>query len=241
MTAPEFFHAIRPDITVYGVLLTLAVVFFAIGKHFWRYENELRKDYLERLKDLLSNFRRSNVEPLLQERFVRAREDAYDLSIKGLLNDLYPVGRTETGQPRKELVDEKSLKELISTTALEARLSALKTSDTAVERFLSTASGDQLFDNLDRQYERKGDLTFQYHRACQACYQVAYSFFSLALIVLLGLIKILYPWPDIVFYVWILLAIEVFCVGIWCLIKLELHRSKLLRRWEGLQLYARSE
>src|SRR5437762_7979929 len=81
---------IQPGLTLYGVLLTFALVSFAVSRHFWRYEKELIGENLERLRDLLEGFRLRYIEPVITNQLDNATVGAYEVAIVGLLDDLYP-------------------------------------------------------------------------------------------------------------------------------------------------------
>ncbi len=237
MTVEEFLVSIRPGLTLYGVLLTFALVSFGVGRFFWKYEKELCNENIERIKDLMGGFRNRYIEPILTRILDMTFSDGYKLALKELINDLYTKKRTESGELKDELVDVEMLKAVVGKAALDGRLPVKSTE--VVEGFLSSTSGEQLFDNLDHAYERQSTLSRQYHNACQACGRASYSFFSLSILLLVGILRIFGKWPDVISFLWLFLSLLTFLYGVYYFVRLEIHRRSLLRMWEELEIYGR--
>lgn len=245
MTLEEFLRSIRPDLTAYGVLLTFAVISFVAGKHFWKYEQELVAENLDRLRDLIQNFRSRHIEPVLRQELDGAISAAYEVAINGLIADLHPKDRTTAEEvSRRELSLEelrvrlKELSDIVSEAALEARLRKLKSGSTA-EGFIESASGQRIFDRLDAAYTRLADVSRRYQRACGACAGASYAFLALFLVLIIGLLRSLWAWPDLILHLWLFAGVGLFLLGIVYFVRLEFNRRGLLRLWEEFQIYGR--
>jgi len=238
MTVEEFLVSVKPGLTLYGVLLTFALLSFGVGRFFWKYEKELCNENIDRIKDLMGGFRNRYIEPILTKILDMAFNDGYRQAIDELIRDLYIKKRNESGEFEHELVADETLKALLGKAALDGRLLNVK-SIGIVEQFLSSTSGDQLFDNLDHAYERQSVLSRQYHSACQACGRASYSFFSLSILLLAGILRVFGKWPDVIFFLWLFLSLLTFLYGIYHFVRLEIHRRSLLRMWEELQIYGK--
>jgi len=236
-TLKEFLQAIRPGLTFYGVLLTFTLFSFFIWRFFWKYEKELRNENIDRLKDLMVGFRHTHVEPFLKRKLIEARENAYEITINGLLTDLYPKD--------KMLLDDKcgcvsdEIKDLISESSLKDRLNYLKRADKVIEDFFSTSSGNDFLDQIDQQYYRKSSIFKQYYDACKACRHLANASLFLSIMLAIGILRISIKWPDMLFFFWFLISIQTFAYGIYSFIQLERYRRDLLQMWEELQLYGK--
>ncbi len=73
MGLEEFLKVIKPELTLYVVLVTLSVIFFLIGKYFWKFEESLRNKNIKRLADVMDGYRRSYIEPILQKQLIEAQ------------------------------------------------------------------------------------------------------------------------------------------------------------------------
>jgi hypothetical protein len=236
----EFLKSIRPDLTLYGVLVTFSVISFLVGKYFWKFEGQLRRENIERLMDLMGGFRRTYIEPFLMRQMIEGRKNAYSNLVNGLLVDIYEKERAETREVQYKLVNVDKLKDIINESALKRRIDQLgKADEEVIEQFFISASGDELFDKLDHQYENKYEISIQYHKACRACKHLSYAFFFLALSLITGVSQIFIYWDKMVFFFWIFVSLEALAYGIYSFIKLEYYRSKLIRTWEDLQIYGK--
>jgi hypothetical protein len=239
--AAKLFQAIQPGLTVYGVLLTFALISFGIGKYFWEYDKTLIGENVERLKSLLEGYRRRSIEPILNKQLAAAVSAAYDGAILGLIGDIYSQKRIGPGgEFTEESVPDEELKAMLSKHELGERLKSLKRgTDTTAGGFLASTTGETLYDELDHAYARRDDLHQHYARARRACGRTAYSFLGLSFLLLAGLLQILSGWPMVVVIVWLTVAGEVFVCGLYSFVRLELSRRRLLRLWEELQIYGK--
>lgn len=239
MSLEELITKIQPGLSLYGVLLTFAVISFSVGKYFWTHEKEFISENVERLKTLMASFRVTHLEPILSKELRSAVEGAYKVTIQGLLDDLYvkkPVAGT--GEFKDELVDDPKLKELASIKALKDRLDYLvKDADKSISQFPASVSGQKFFDDLDHKYKKLQSLAEKYHHACFYCARTSYSFLGFAFLCLTGLLRLLAPWPEIASYIWVFFSVQILLSGVYYFVRLEINRRGLLRVWEELQLY----
>jgi hypothetical protein len=238
----QLLQGIQPGLTLYGVLLTFALVSFAFSRHFWRYEKELISENIERLRDLLEGFRRRHIEPIINTELNRTAVEAYEVAINGLLTDLYPKTRGEAGEFKYELVNDELVGQIIAEAALKDRLSELKTElqkGRSAEAFLSSASGKALLDDLDHMYQQQSTVARHYALARRACGRTCYAALCFSMLVLLGILHILGRWPNVILFFWLLLVIQAASYAIYSFIRLESHRRALLHMWEEFQLYGK--
>jgi hypothetical protein len=235
---PQALEQIKPGLTLYGVLLTFFVISFAIGRHFWNYEKELMTEHSERVRDLLLGFRLRYIEPEINGRIDSAIDGAYEFAIQGLLFDLYRNEPSGLGQFQRVLVSDEQVKELIGESALNDRLARLKETRPA-EMFLSSTSGQKLLAELDQMYEKKGSVARHYAHAKRACGRTCYACLFFSLLTLLGILRVLGDWPNSITFFWLMLAVQTTAYAIYCFIKLEFHRRKLLHLWEEFEFYGK--
>jgi hypothetical protein len=239
MSIEELIAKIQPGVTLYGVLLTFAVISFSVGKYFWTHEKEFISENVERLKTLMTSFREAHLEPILSKELRAAIEGAYRGAIQELQNDLYIEKMAPTtGEPRVELVDDAKLKELVSIKSLKERLEHLiKDGDKSISQFPASASGQKFFDDLDHKYKKLQSLSKKYHRACYFCSRTSYSFLIFALLCLIGLLHLIVSWPEFASYIWAFFSVQMLLLGLYYFVRLEINRRGLLRVWEELKLY----
>lgn len=235
---PQVLEEIKPGLTLYGVLLTFFVISFAIGRHFWSYEKELMKEHSERVRDLLVGFRLRYIEPEINGKIDSAIDAAYEFAIQGLFFDLYKTEPAGGGKSQRVLVGDEQVKELIAESALNDRLARLKETRPA-EMFLSSDSGQKLLAELDQMYEKKGNVARHYAHAKRACGRSCYACLFFSLLTLLGILRVLGDWPDSIIFFWLILAVQTTVYAIYCFIKLEFHRRKLLQLWEEFEFYGK--
>lgn len=232
----QILQEVQPGITLYGVLLTFAIVSFAVGRHFWNYEKELITENFDRLRNLLVGFRARYIEPKINQEVDSAIDGAYEAAIAGLLADLYEQVPNERGEYQRQLIDDELIRELVVEDALRQRLTSLKASRPS-EMFLSSTSGQKLLADLDHMYEQKSVLARHYSRARHACGHTCYACVFFSLLALLGILRVLRPWPEVVVFFWLFLAIFAVTYAIVSFARLEYHRRKLLRMWEEFEFY----
>jgi hypothetical protein len=121
---------------------------------------------------------------------------------------------------------------------LKERLTALKASRPAA-MFLSSTSGQTLLADLDQMYEQKAKLARHYGKARNACARTCYASLCFSLLALVGILRVLRTWPDIVVFFWLFMAILAVVYGIVSFTRLEYHRRKLLRMWEEFEFYGK--
>lgn len=233
----HFLQSIQPGLTLYGVLLTFAVIAFAISRHFWRYEKELIAENIDRLKDLLDGFRQQYIEPIISGQLDNATSGAYEAALLGLMDDLYPKKQGEGGVVIRELLPEESIKELLSEPALRDRLSLFSRNSRSGEGFLASASGKALMDKLDELYEQKKALAQHYSKAQRSCARTCYGSLAFSLLTFVGILHLIVKWPRPIIYMWLLLAIQAAAYTIYSFSRLERHRRLLFRMWEKLRLH----
>ena len=238
MGLEEILQIIKPGLTLYGVLVTLSVLFFLAGRFFWRFEDQLRKDYIERLRDLMQGFRASHIEPFFGEQLVKAREEAYSLLATDLLADFYEKKEMANGTFQRELKGSDEISKLVSEAALENRVDRLKKADEeGIVRFLDSGSGEEIFSKLDLQYARKSEFWLHYLKACSACKRIAYASFGLSVLMMLGLLKSVASWPEATYLFWIFIAGQTLVYAIYSFVRLEIGRNRMTVLWEKFQIY----
>lgn len=238
MKIEQFLQLISPNITLYSVLLTFAIISFKTFKLFWKYEKDLRDENFNRMKDLLGSFRRKYIEPIINQKLIESIEVAYENAFGPLINDLYSEPRLLNGEVVQELVNEEELKEIIDRDALIKRKENLqKFASKDLDAFFSAASGGELFNKLDQLYEQKSILSKQYRTAFVRCRISSYSFLVLSVILFLGILQILGKWPEWMLFLWIFLSAQLLITGSISSICLEICRRDLANRWEELQFY----
>lgn len=235
----QLLQGIQPGLTLYGVLITFALVSFAVSRHFWRYEKELIAENIERFRDLVEGFRHRYIEPIISAELDSATLGAYEVAIDGLLADLYPKTQGDKGEIKRELVNDESIKQIVAEAALQDRLSELKETGRSAEKFLSSASGKNLLDSLDHLYEQKSIVARHYGQARHACAHTCYASLCFSLLALVGILNLLVQWPKVILFFWLFLAIQAAAYTIYSFSRLENHRRALYRMWEEFQLYGK--
>ena len=233
----KLFQAVQPGLTLYGLLVTFALISFGFGKYFWEYEKTLVTENIERLKALLEGYRQRFIQPILARELANGISAAYDNALLGIIEDLYSRKTIdESGRVKREPVPENQFRALISESGLRERLDNLKAGNKK-DAFLDSSTGERLYGELDRAYAGRDDLWQHYARASGACGRTAYCFLSLAVAFLAGLLQLLGTWPQALVIVWIIVAGELFTYGVYSFIRLEWFRRKLLRLWQELQVH----
>ena len=232
-------QSIKPGITLYGVLLTFAVTSLIIAKFFWNYEKQLMEENIEKVRDIMSSFRDRYVNPILRNELIEAVYSGYGSAIKDLKAELYQKVATSTGFERK-LVDEAKVNSLVDYESLEKRVDDFKAvyGDKG-DIYLSSDTGEDLLNNLDRSYDQKNSLSTSYESACSACAKTSYSFLTLSALLFIGILRVIGDWPKILFFLWIFLTAQSFIFGIYYFCRLEYCRRKLIKLWKELQLYGK--
>ncbi|MBA7690167.1 hypothetical protein ES703_98691 [subsurface metagenome] len=232
-------QSIKPGITLYGVLLTFAVTSLIIAKFFWNYEKQLMEENIEKLRNLMNSFRDRYVNPILRNELTEAVHSGYGSAIKDLKAELYPKVATATGFERK-LIEEAKLNSLIDYESLEKRVDNFKAAHIDKEDiYLSSDTGEDLLDNLDRSYDQKNNLSVSYESACSACAKTSYSFLILSALLFLGILQVIGDWPKFLLFLWIVVTAQIFIFGIYSFCRLEYCRRKLIKLWKELQLYGK--
>jgi hypothetical protein len=237
-TLEQVLQSIKPGLTLYGVLVTFAVFALSIARHFWRYEKELDSENVERLRDLMRGFRLQHIEPEIVKVLATRIDDAYELAIGGLIDELHQRGLTDKGGFRRELVSDQEIKSIIAESALNERLEGLKKRRDA-EKFMPSESGQKLLDELDHLYEQKSALVQHYHLAERACRRTCYASLCVFSLSLFGILRVLGRWPDVVLFFWLFLSLQAIAYGGYSFIDLERHRRALSRMWKEMQFYGK--
>lgn len=231
-------QSIKPGITLWGVLLTFAVTSLIIAKFFWNYEKQLMEENVEKVRDLMNSFRDMYVNPILNNELTEAVFSGYGSAIIELRADLYPK---KAAPPKgRELVNEEELNSLIDYESLEKRVDKFKAdySDKG-DIYLSSDTGEDLLDNLDRNYDQKSNLSVSYESACSACAKTSYSFFILSTLFFIGILRVIGEWPQFFLFLWIVVTAQAFLYGVYYFCKLEYCRRKLIGLWKELQLHGK--
>jgi len=239
MNYEAWLQSIKPGVTLYGVLLTLAVTSLLIAKFFWTYEKQLVEEYIEKVKDLLNSFRDEFVHPILRNELNNSVYSGFVSAIEDLKADLYPKVATATGFERK-LVDQKELTSFVDSESLEERMADFKaTLGDKGDRYLSSDTGEDFLNNLDKIYEQKRSISMSYESACSTCAKTSYSFFILSTFLFIGILRVIGEWPKFLFIFWIIVTVQAFIFGIYSFCRLEYYRRKLIKSWKELQLYGK--
>jgi hypothetical protein len=236
----EPLQAIQPGLTLYGVLITFAVVAFAIFRHFWRYERELGNENLERLRDLLTGFRVRYIEPKINAQLdnaIEGLESAVDIVVADLYRSSTTPAATDEGA---RLESDQTQSDRVSEIVLRERLfSELKNTRRAARQFLPSDSGQKLLDDLDRMFDQKSKLARHYTLARRACAQTSYACLSFSLLALAGILRVLGAWPDLIEFFWLFLLLQTLSFALYSFIRLEFHRRALFSMWEDFQFYGK--
>jgi hypothetical protein len=235
----KLFQAVQPGLTLYGVLVTFALISFGFGKYFWEYEKTLVTENVARLKTLLDSYRQRFIEPILARELANGISAAYDDALLGIIEDLYSRKTLdESGKVKREPVPDDQFKSLISEAGLRERLDLLKRGNKK-DAFLDSSTGERLYQALDQAYASRHGLWQHYSRASGACGRTAYCFLGLAAVFLTGLLQLLGAWPQALVIVWLIVAGQLLTYGIYSFVRLEWFRRRLLRLWQELQVYGK--
>jgi hypothetical protein len=237
-TVEQVLQSIQPGLTLYGILVTFALFALGIARHFWTYEKDLDSENVERLRDLMRGFRLQHIEPEIVEVLATRIDDAYELAIRGLIDELHKQVPIEKGGFRRELVDDEEIRSIVAESALNERLESLKKRRDA-EKFLPSEAGQKLLDELDHQYEQKSTLLRHYDLAERACRRTCYASLWVFLLSLFGILRILGHWPDLLLFFWLFLSLQAVAYGVYSFINLERHRRALARMWKEMQFYGK--
>lgn len=239
MTIDQFLHEVRPDLTLYGVLLTLAIFAFYAGRHLWRYEKELVEENVGRLRELMDGFRTRYVEPILKVQLLDLAEGAYREALVDLEDELdtaledlpaVPVGESATPGAHARRGLRRAIERLTDRGWEHTR------AERSLEEFFSSATGEDFFRKLDGAYSARQQLSSAYYRAKICCSLAAYSFFGLGIALLAGMVQITVPWPEFVRYPWWSMLGLLALLSMALVIRMETARRRLINQWEDLQV-----
>jgi hypothetical protein len=237
MSLAEFLKQVKPDLTLCGVLITVAVGAFWFWRFFWDYEQKLRSDQIDRLRDLIQNFRDRIIDPILRVHLDTFGTEICTKVVANLANDLYTENLVAGGPRTKELKAPEALADLLGEAALTERSQRERDAATiAVRDLLESDRGDRLFNELDRGYNHVGGMARRYRWACFWCAATGHGCLMLGILSLVGLLQALGAWRDLLWYFWLFALTESGAISLVSFILMEFYRRRLLSMWEELQL-----
>ena len=236
MDAQEILEAIRPGLTLYAVLVTFAIVAFKIAAYFWQYEKTLAEEMVDRVRELMATFRQTYVEPIISKKLKDGINAAYDLSLSSLLADIYEQKRTSDGF-EEELLPQEQLQSILALETIQDRFDKMKADDDSLEEFFSSKSGLDFFEKLDAAYQRQQGIARRYRKVRHACVRSSYAFLAIAVVCLLNLVQILWPWPQLLSHFSVFVFVSALAYGIFQFACLESGRRRILTLWEEKQFH----
>ncbi len=182
---------------------------------------------------MLDGRRRRFVEPILARELGAAIDKAYDNAIFGLIGDVYE------NSPGQEQLPENELRAAVSEASLKQRLEKLKRSDDFIEKLFFSPAGAKLYEDLEYAYTGAWTLWVKYQRAREGCWHASYAFFSLFVLMLIGLLQLIAGWDSFVMHLWVFTSVLTLLFAMYSFVRLEMFRRQLLRLWEDLQLHGK--
>jgi hypothetical protein len=238
MSLEEFLQHIKPDLTLFGVLIALTVSAFWFWRFFWDYEQKLRSDQIDKLRDLIQNIRDRLIDPIIRKQFEIFANDICNQVVDNLANDIFEETLPAEGTRIKSLKKYETLTFLLGEQALGDRLE--KESEYALAKvrdLLVSDLGNQFYNELDSANNHVWNMRRHYRWAYFWCSVTASSCLILGVILLIGLLQALGKWIDIFWYFWLFACIESFGLTVISFVVMEFHRRRLYRMWEDVQLY----
>lgn len=229
MSIEDFLAQVQPGVTLYGVLLALALIAFRAALWMRDQEKELTSEELQRVKELMLSFRHQFIEPILLQQFRAVTSASYDRALEALCRNVreVPEGAGHaTGVA--SVIDARSVRSLTETLASD---------DTLVEGFLLSKSGEEFLNRVDARYRGLRDLVKNYQGSIQWARVTAYLLFVQALLFVSGMLRALAPWGTAILGVWLVLVCESFVLGVVSFGRYELLRVRLRRQWEQHEIY----
>jgi hypothetical protein len=229
VTVEEFIAQVQPGVTLFGVLLALALVSFKAA--FWMREQErdLGDDELERLKELMLTFRHQFIEPILLEQFRTVIEAAYVRAATAVCDSVHRVAAGDTySEQIAAVVNERGVAEIVTS---------LQRDETLVEAFLLSKSGEEFLTQIDSRYRGLRDLVRNYQGAGSWARTTAYSLFALGLLLLCGMLQAAGAWSSLMAGLWMFMIFEFLGASVVSFIKYEIFRVRLRKQWETHEIY----
>lgn len=244
MDIQQYLQEIKPDLTLYGVLLTFGFLSLLAGRFFWRYERELIQDNVNRLRSLMDGFRTQHIEPVLEEQLLEVAEASYREALEDLRDEVAentPSAHAEAGDGRTQPKEGDVPSYTLPVRMLDARIESGHRGrlPKGLEEFFTSATGEKFFESLDRLYNEKYSISDRYRSAKISCTFASYAFLLLGFLLLLGLTQIVYDWPIYFLYPWLSLCGIVLLTAAGLSVRMEYQRHALIGQWESLQIYGR--
>lgn len=235
----DIFRDIGSELPLGLILLLLAVTAFRIGARFHDKEESQGTDSVNRIAELVSRFRRENVQPLIEGQLQRAWLDGRHSAIADLEAtadaDLPDNTNDESQEPTTDEANSRqSVKDYVRSFLAE--VPAPNQFQRRIDRFLESGSGDALFDGFDEVYDRRSKLVNQCNSMLSACVRVAYGLYALGLLLTIGVTQALFEWNAPSFWSWVFLCGQSVVYAVYQFVRYEIYRRIVFDRWMVLRV-----
>ena len=167
-----FFQGIWPDLTFGAVLVTFFLVAVGSARFFYIQEKELRKENFDRLTNLVANFRRKHIHPVISNALNRFYTEGQNKIVSDIIDmvftDTSGLGGSFAGElkPYDELSDELNIEALHSLVS--------KTDSIEIDKFLSSAEGYSFLNLIDTINKKKIQIKLLYDTSCSSARNLMY-------------------------------------------------------------------
>lgn len=225
----QLIQSISPGVSLFTVIATFSAASFWAGKFFWALERDLNEGQVEKLKELVTGFRARHIEPTLIDQYKESRATAFNQALRALqITSLDEDGQFDTQVISQALTNDK-IKEAVRN---------FKEEDDAPGDFISSASGQGLMDKIEQLFEEIHNTKDFYNCTGKYCIRSAYFFFLFTAISLLGLMKLMFTWPRVLWHFW-WFALCFLAVGAFMnVVLMEINKRKLFRKWQRFHVYS---
>ncbi len=239
MNLEEFLKLIQPNLTVIATLFAFSILFIQLFWRFLGYEGKLSEENLSKIKELILNFRAKKIETKLKEWFKGNKYDGFKMAIDTLLDAIYIK---EFDVIKGKTVHK--IKNHDEINRIFGRVEILDTLDDGEQRiedetsvYVDSPEGQEYFNNLDKLYEEKQNITKVYYIMKMFCRGVWWNSLILAVLSIVGIFIKLSKSSVIIAHLWIFAFILMFIIGLACFALLFYYRNKLNKDWEKQQIY----
>jgi hypothetical protein len=229
----DLLRRVAPELTAYGVLLTVAIFVFKIAIWFRTQETELGNQHLTRIKEMMLGFRHLYVEPILEQQLRSATMAAYDRAATVICETIHRI----TQDSSDVTATMKRVDSITQPHAVADHTEPLKRDAASLESFLLTKSGEDFLSKIDVRYSGQRVLIDTYSSALGAVRLAFYSASSTGVLLLLGMLHLVTQTSPAVTVAWVVAVTEAILFASFAFARFEVLRARLRKHWEAFEIY----
>lgn len=230
----QFLEAFGANLTVVAALFA---IFLFFAQAFWKlieFEKTLRDDNWEKVRDLNNHFRKTSIEPRIQNLYYEVYRGGFRWGIDFLKVLIYQKNDA-TGE--NELLSNEKIKDALADLRDLLIAENAKIEDDS-KKFPYSTEGQSFFATLDSLYEGKRKINARYKRMIMFCRLVGVGTLASCLLMLIGIfLQSVKKADDIVVFTWLLISILVIVTTLVFLAITLRAKNKLSDEWERKQIY----